>query len=259
MKAIWADLQNRENLDVYLTILLAIIIAVLGILGISKLEIIASAILGILGLSSFSLLQNRRENERLANAIGQIDTEVKAAQYLKNRTEYPPFKDSLVNARTVCLMGPTLINVFSSWSGYFREEKMQKEGTNFKVLIIDPESQGVESMTAFYRHSETVFVKGDLERTLSTINSINEKGTSPGSIELRLMQAHPHLSMVLINPDDDDGTIYVEILDFKTPIHALPHLELTRKRDSPWYDFFLSHFKRSWEDANKYTPPNIMA
>ncbi|MCA9896559.1 MAG: hypothetical protein H6654_03135 [Ardenticatenaceae bacterium] len=249
MKAILSDLQKRENLDVYLTIVLAIIISVLGAFGITKLEIIASAILGILGLSSFNLLQNRRENEKLSNTLGKLNNEIKAAQYLKNRTEYPPFKETLANARTVCLMGPTLVNIFSSWSGYFREEKMKKQGVNFKVLIIDPDSKAVDSMTAFYRHSETVYVKSDLERTISIVDAINEKGTSPGSVELRLMQAHPHLSMVLINPEDDDGTIFVEILDFKTPIHALPHFELSRKRDSQWYEFFLSHFERTWDEA----------
>lgn len=252
MKSIWDDIRNRENLDVYTTIGLAIVISILGAFGITSIEVVASTVLGVLGLISVSLLQNRRENERVLRSLSKLEAEISAVQYLKNRTDYPPLQETLANARMVCLMGPTLVNLFSSWSGYFREQQMVKHGTKFRVLIIDPESEAVESMHRFFRIPSSVDLKVDLRKTLSSIHSSIKIGVEPGSIEVKLLQAHPHYSMILVNPYDDDGKIFVEFVGFQVPIHAHPHIELSRQKDGQWYDYFLAHFSRSWDGGNNH-------
>jgi hypothetical protein len=253
LKTIWGDILKRQNLDVYVTVSLTIGIAILGILGITTIEVISAAILGVLGLVSISLLQNRREDEQLREILGKVDNKFSAEDYLNDRTAYPPLQETLVNARCVCFMGPSLLNIFSSWGGYLLEEKMRKYGTKIQALLIDPDGPGVNSMEAYFRHPLAVDIERDIKRTLSTFDVSHKKGTMPNLLEVRLMPIHPHISMVIINPDDDDGKMFIEFIDFEIPLHALPHMELTRQRDGRWYEYFLSHYRRTWDGAKVYT------
>ena len=71
-QTIWQDIRARRNLDVYFTVILAFFIAILGIFSIVDLATISAAVLATLALVSLSLLQNRRENDSLQNAILQL-------------------------------------------------------------------------------------------------------------------------------------------------------------------------------------------
>ena len=71
LKDIIQDIHVRHNLDIYITVVLAIIVAVLGIIGVANSIVISSTVLATLALVSTSLLQNRRENEEIRQTISQ--------------------------------------------------------------------------------------------------------------------------------------------------------------------------------------------
>lgn len=58
-RKIWHDIYTGQNLDVYITVVIAIVVAVLGVTDPSKQSIVSSAILATLGLISIGLLTNR--------------------------------------------------------------------------------------------------------------------------------------------------------------------------------------------------------
>ena len=67
------DIRYRQNLDIYVAVLLAFVISGLGFFQITDLNIIASAILTVLALVSLSLLINRRENETMIKGLAKIE------------------------------------------------------------------------------------------------------------------------------------------------------------------------------------------
>ena len=67
------DIRYRQNLDIYIAVLLAFVISGLGFFQVTDLNIIASAILTILALVSISLLVNRRENESIIKGLAKIE------------------------------------------------------------------------------------------------------------------------------------------------------------------------------------------
>ena len=67
------DIRYRQNLDIYIAVLLAFVISGLGFFQITDLNIIASAILAILALVSVNLLVNRRENELIIKELTKIE------------------------------------------------------------------------------------------------------------------------------------------------------------------------------------------
>ena len=65
-------ISMRQSFDFYITLILAIIIAILGIVGIVNQAIISSAILATLGLVSYSLIKNRKQDERIKHLIENL-------------------------------------------------------------------------------------------------------------------------------------------------------------------------------------------
>ncbi len=77
IKLAMVDIKNGENLDSYLTIILSIVIATLGLLGAASSQIVSAAILGILALVGNSLLISRRSAQEVKKAAEQLETESK--------------------------------------------------------------------------------------------------------------------------------------------------------------------------------------
>lgn len=71
IQGILQDFRRRQNLDVYITVLIALVVSILGIIQVADQIIISSAILATLALVSISLLMNRRENDEVQNALSK--------------------------------------------------------------------------------------------------------------------------------------------------------------------------------------------
>jgi hypothetical protein len=63
LRTVWEDIKARRNIDVYVTVGLAIVIAVLDVFNVVDQEIVSAAILATLALVSNSLLQDRRRSQ----------------------------------------------------------------------------------------------------------------------------------------------------------------------------------------------------
>jgi hypothetical protein len=72
LSRVWKDISSGQNLDVYITVLIAIAVAVLGALDIADVTIIFSAVLATLALVSTSLLVNRHESEEIRNVFSTM-------------------------------------------------------------------------------------------------------------------------------------------------------------------------------------------
>lgn len=74
------DIKRRQNIDIYITILIAVVVSILGLVQVANQAVISSAVLATLALVSFSLLMNRQENEEIRKALTVTD-------YLQDRFE----------------------------------------------------------------------------------------------------------------------------------------------------------------------------
>ena len=81
IKLAFKELKNGENLDLYVTITISITVAILGVIGVTKFEILSAAMLAVLGLLANSLLTSRRTMSDVQSAANGLEAEIK---YLKN-------------------------------------------------------------------------------------------------------------------------------------------------------------------------------
>lgn len=63
LRRIWEDVRRGENIDLYLTVGVAIVLALLNVLGFAPQSLIAPVTLAVLGLLAINSLVNRRKIE----------------------------------------------------------------------------------------------------------------------------------------------------------------------------------------------------
>lgn len=87
------DIRNGENLDIYLTLIVSLIVVLLDVFGIIDQSVISSTILACLALISGSLLSNRRSLSNTEEAIiqalqgGKVERFGGRQAYIQYRTE----------------------------------------------------------------------------------------------------------------------------------------------------------------------------
>ena len=262
IQEIWADIKSGENLDIYITIPLAVVVAIWGILGLPQTTtpIVSAATLGALAVVLGGILQNRKSNHDLQALIANLREaqtgEIKGSDYLRSRNEYASLSDSVATAKHIYFMAPTLVNIFAQWHSYLHDEKLNKDGAVIQAIFFDPDSASIESAAKCVREPADN-VRRDVERGLSYIKLIIDKGVKNGSIEARTNVVFANFSMVLIDPDEAHARIFVEFKGYGKPFHSRPHIELTRKRDGEWYEHFLDQYNLMWRDSQpKYNSQN---
>jgi hypothetical protein len=184
----------------------------------------------------------------LNGTIQRIEGGQGAEVFFKDRSSYVPLSETTAYARHICLLGPTLANIFAQWSGYLLYDKLNKQGAIIQVLILNPDSPAVES-AAKCMNEPLDNLRKDIARSLAYIEAWLKEGIQAGSVEARLMSAHPNYSMVLIDPDEPHGKMFVEFIGYYSRVHLRPHIELTRQRDGKWYEYFLQQYHRIWQDS----------
>jgi hypothetical protein len=252
IKKLWQLILN--NLDTALAILFSIVAAVFGIFGIFQYALLP-AIAGTLALLAISVIRDRKARDALVIQVKKLDGTLHSIQerpgaelFFFDRSVLRPLHETIANAHEIYIMGPTLINVFSQWGKYFYFEKLNKHRASIKILLIDPNCLAID-VAAKCLNEPSEHVRQDIERSLSYIEQMLKDGVHGGSIEARVMQAYPNFGMVLIDPDDPDGCIFVEFIGYHSLLEDRPHIELTRKYDPKWYEYFSKHLYELWGDS----------
>lgn len=247
LTSILTDIKNGDNIDVYFAVLACFVIAGLDVFGIIQPEIITAATLLALGAILFGALATRKTLENLSVITQRLEGGRGAESFLKDRNSYVPLPEITKTARNIYLCGPTLINLFSQWSAYLQSEKLDNHGTTIQVILPNPNSS-IKAL-AKWINEPPENTQRDIERTLSYIELIVKNGIKAGSIEARLIDFFPNFSMVLIDPDEPHGKIFVEFIGYGTKLHSRPHLELTKQRDGQWYEYFFQQYHNLWKDS----------
>jgi hypothetical protein len=245
---IFSDVRKGENIDIYLSILAGVVIFVMDLLGVVQLQSIIAVTLLVLSLLSLSNLGTRRTLAELNITIQKLEGKRGAASFLRDRNSYHPLTQTIAAARKVYIAGPTLINVFSTAAGYIHAEKLNNQGATVQILLLDPESSAINSAAKCMNES-VVNLRKDIRRTLSYVETWLTAGVQSGSVVVKLMSAHLNMGMVLLDPDEEDGRIFVEFIGYASRLHSRPHIELTRQNDAVWYEYYFKQYQKLWDDS----------
>ena len=238
LQRVWDDIKKGENVDLYVTVVVALGLALLNLVGLAPQNWLAPITLAVLGLLAISTLGSRYHFEELSRKIMQSGD-----VFLE---EFPPrIRDDFEAGSEILLVGVTLTRTIKTYYSLI-ERKLQK-GHTIKVLLVHPDGPAVEM-------AETrVYGRMDVKRTIMDIRSVLQdlcdlRIVAPDRLYIRTIQTPLGYGAIAVNPNLPSGSLYLEHYPYKVPGGSKPKFVLHAK-DGHWYEFFREELLTLWENG----------
>ena len=255
LNIIWQDVRSGKNIDVYITIVFAFMVAGLYITDNIDQRIVFSAILTILALVTINSLITRIENKEIVKTIRELDgTTGFAGKFLKDDFDRTILANHLQNSRKALFWGFSFVSTIP----FLRDEidRGLKSGLDIKFLLVEPSSDAAK-MSVFGNRP------GDFEEFNHAINanlsqlSRHIKWNSQGKLEAKIINYMPTVKLLAFDPDLPSGIMFVRLTTFRTQRQRSPWFELSNTNDSKWFNFFLEQFDLAWNEAESVDLANF--
>ena len=141
---------------------------------------------------------------------------------------------------------------------YSKLRAFLQRGGRFECVMIHPESKAllVSPERQAGAASDISYVQGQLHLAFQKL-----KGISKG-ISFRLTHHLPDPIMTFVDPDIEDGVLFITLTGFRMDLHERPSFVLRKSTHRRWFDFYYTSFRklmesdqttevdlgRSWED-----------
>jgi hypothetical protein len=253
LEKVFQDIYKGQNLEIYLTLVVALALLLLDIFGIASTEAVAAGTLATLALLAFSTLENREQMQHLADT--STATQAVVEQVVSGKPKAGDFfwkrrrslEGDLARARFIGIAGITLSRTVRDYLDDF--EKRLQSGACVRFIVIDPASLAPRQVMLRSKGGVRDFFYADLVRTtIERICILTELDDSSGTVELGLLPYAPSFGLFLIDPHEAHGRIIVEIYQHKS-LAFNPTFELNAQRDARWYKFFREQFDLLWESC----------
>lgn len=249
------DIREGRNLEVYLTLVVALVLLILDVFDIVSTEAIAAGTLATLALLAYSLLTNREQMRRLTDASTTTRTIIEQMVSGKPRAdrffwkERKSLESDLARARFVGITGITLSRTVRDYLHIF-ENRLQS-GAHMQFVVIDPSSLAPRQVILRSKGGVGDSFYADLVRTtVARLCILAELEDPPGGLELGLLPYAPSFGLFVIDPDEPHGRIIVEVYQHRS-LAFNPTFELDAQSDARWYAFFREQFDLLWESCGE--------
>jgi hypothetical protein len=250
---VFQDIREGKNLEVYLTLVVALALLILDIFEIISTEALAAGTLATLALLAYSTLGSRERMQRLTDVSEA--TQALFEQVIGGRPKAGDFfwkqKHSLergiAQARFIGGVGISLSRTVRDYLAEF--ENRLEAGASIRLIVIDPASSAPRQARLRSKGGvEDDFFVDLIRTTAARLCILAELGDLPGTLELGLLPYVPSFGLFLIDPDEPHGRIIVEIYQHKS-LAFNPTFELDAQQDAQWYRFFREQFDLLWESC----------
>lgn len=239
LQRVWDEIKQGENIDLYITIIVAIGITLLNILGIAPPAILAPITLGVLGLLAITSIGNRHRIDDLHARFAKA----KDIFYLE---EFPStLRNDFETAREVWIVGVSLSRTIKT--NYHLIEKKLQQSHVIKVLLVHPEGPGIEmAVSRNYARRDVTQKSVDVQGTLQYLCDL--KKVAPDKLEIRTIQNPLGYGVIAINPNSVGGVLYLENYPYRVVSDSLPKFVL-KANDGRWYEMYKKELEYLWSDG----------
>ncbi len=259
LRRIWDDIRHGENIDLYVTVLAALTLAFLNLVGLASQALTTSIILTTLGILAISALNNRYHFERIKDstdkALQGIEKTLKALQVkFGDRSpaeqffidHMPPLAPYLEKARDIRISGVVLqrtirdnLNIFAT---------CLREGANIKIVLIDPDS--IAARHTADEHFPLERLKAHFDATWQNLLWLSKQPNSKGTLEIRFSDEKAFANIIAIDAEKEYGIIFIEVRPQRwISGGSRPRFELRPGRDGYWFGYYKDQFDMLWKDC----------
>lgn len=249
LQRVWNEIWQGENIDLYITIFVAIVLAVLNLVGPTLQSHLAPVTLAVLALLAVTSLGNRyRIDKLLGNQSRPLD-----GFY---QEEYPEsYKEDFESAKELWLVGVSLHRTIQNNYSWI-EQKLQ-QGHRFRILLVHPEGPGIElAIQRNYVRREVEPKRHDITYTLQLLCDL--QSIPQGELAIRTIQYPVAYGVTAVDPDSAAGVLYIEHYCFRLSSEAMPKFVL-RASDGRWYGFFRDEIRALWDAGTEWSCKGSMS
>ncbi|MFD7919401.1 hypothetical protein ACFV3R_09270 [Streptomyces sp. NPDC059740] len=244
LRQLRTDLLAGENLEIYTTALLSLVLAVLGVLGMVGGEVLAAATLATLALLAGGMLGSRRQVAKLtAEVRARGKGELSVADFLdKGKADLPR---QVHAAQDIRIVGVTLSRTLRDLVDEL--QRRAAAGAVVKVALLDPAGPTAEEAARRSTIPDRAgMYRNRLRSSIDLLRELVETPGAAGRVEVRFLDFVPAFGLVLLDPHRPGGRIHVDIYSHGSAsgdavFTVLPH------RDGEWFPYFEAEFDSIWE------------
>jgi hypothetical protein len=234
------DFRQGENIDLYITVAVALVLVMLNLIGIGQ-SMTSSLTLAVLALLAISSLVSRRKLDDTVEKIDR-DRNVLLAHFPASR------EIDVEGAKELWLIGLTLSKTIESY--YAKLGEKLKQGDRIRVLIVSPDSHYSELIAKRkFSPITTQRVRDNQKASLELLCYL--KRDYERNIEIRTMKYPAFLGIVAADLESIEGVIYVEHYSYRMNPEDLPKL-VFRQSDGKWFEYYRQQIKNMWNDSEDW-------
>lgn len=246
LRSVWQDIRSGENLDVYVTVIIAVLVAILSIFELVDQTIVLSTVLATLALVSVALLRNRHADDEIRTTLARIEVGEDTTEQRRIEYDLATVRDLVGSARKAYFWGLTFTRTIPALE--FAFEQGLRTGLELKILILKPDSAAAELAAFGTRYAGVEEENQHIRATLTRLARI-ARDVPSGNLEVRVINYLPHWTMISFDPHLPNGRMFIRLVGFRIPNELRPSYELTNSGGNTLFQFYLEQFEEVWQEA----------
>jgi hypothetical protein len=132
---------------------------------------------------------------------------------------------------------------------YSKLRTFLKHGGKFQCIFIHPHAEAIH--VAPERHERQLgpeeniaYIQGQLHLSFHKMQTMG-----PG-VSFRITKHFPEPIMTFIDPDSEEGSLFITLSGFRMDLHSRPSFVLRKFTHRKWFNFYYNSFKNLWNSEN---------
>jgi hypothetical protein len=235
MNRLIRDLRQRRNLDVYVTIVVALVVSVLVLLEVVDQTRIVPLILAVLAVMAYSSLATRD----IVAAGAQPSTVTLHREFL------PDLIPRRNKSSDLLLIGVSLDRTIET--SYKSFEGTLARGGRIRIVLTDPAaSNAAVDARCQAKLPSLEEIRNEIRSSLRTLAKL---GVSGGDLQVRTTKMALKFGLNYLDVSKTAATMHVQMYSFRSHGESRPILVLT-VRDGEWFEYYKDQAEGIWADAD---------
>ena len=243
LKNLPRDIRKGENIELYVTVVIAISLAILSISGFSSQVFVTPLTLAILALLTFSLLGIQHRLEALNKEV------INSSRPFLLKKLPDNIDQRISSSKEIWLIGMSFSRFSSTYYSLLRDRI--GKGSRLYVLTLTPNSDA--SRLASYQVYRPINLVQYDNNILTSLHIFCElKREFPANVQVRTIEKIFALGFHGFDLSSQNGIIYIEHYAFKSEQGDIPKM-VFKPSDDFWYDFFKQQIQLLWEHSKEWS------
>ncbi len=255
IRRIWQDVRAGRNLEIYITAIVSLGVAVLGALQITSQQVVSAAILAVLALVSYFLLSNRRSNESIEDKLSVVESSIGSpACFLPERRFLTQlYAEKTLKAQSIDIVAVSMQSFLDNTRASDLANWILSAGKRIRMLVLWPGSSAAQirgDQENIDLAEKIVIQVNRLSTLCGTIQrQITGKRQCKGSLEVRFYDGVPLFSYFRADTEMIIGLYYSHITGLESESIQI------RDTDALIYKKMRGHFDALWEGRSQRNLP----